>query len=57
MSVNRVDYAQDTDHMSFPNAEKEILAQSKANYELEKKLAQAVNESKEIPQEIAREVR
>ena len=57
MSVNRVDYAQDTDHMSFPNTEKEILAQSKANYELEKKLAQAVNESKEIPQEIAREVR
>ena len=36
--------------MSFPNTEKEILAQSKTNYELEKKLAQAVNESKEILQ-------
>ena len=36
--------------MSFPNTEQEILAQSKTNYELEKKLARAVNESKEIPQ-------
>ena len=36
--------------MSFPNTEQEILAQSKTNYELEKKLARAVDESKEIPQ-------
>ena len=57
MSGNRVDYPQDTDHMSFPNTEKEIIAQSKANYELEKKPVQAVNEREEIPQEIAREVR
>ena len=57
MSGNRVDYPPDTDHMSFPNTEKEIIAQSKANYELEKKPVQAVNESEEIPQEIAREVR
>ena len=41
--------------MSFPNTEEEILAQSKANYELEEKLLRAVNESEEIPQEIARE--
>ena len=39
MSSNRVDYPQDTDHMSFPNTEQEFLAQSKANYELEEKLA------------------
>ena len=39
MSGNRVDYPQDTDHMSFPNTEQEILVQSKANYELEEKLA------------------
>ena len=39
MSGNRVDYSQDTDHMSFPNTEQEIVAQSKANYELEEKLA------------------
>ena len=57
MSSNRVDYPQDTNHMSFPNTEEEILAQSKANYELEEKLARAVNESEEIPQEIAREAR
>ena len=57
MSSNRVDYLQDTNHMSFPNTEEEILAQSKANYELEEKLARAVNESEEIPQEIVREVR
>ena len=57
MSSNRVDYPQDTNHMSFPNTEEEILAQSKANYELEEKLARAVNESKEIRQEIAREAR
>ena len=50
ISGNRVDYLQDTDHMSFPNTEQEILAQSKTNYELEKKLARAVNESEEIPQ-------
>ena len=55
MSGNRVDYPQDTDHMSFPNTEQEILVQSKANYELEEKLAWAVNESEEIPQEIVRE--
>ena len=36
--------------MSFPNTKQEILAQSKANYELEKKLARAVNENEEIPQ-------
>ena len=36
--------------MSFPNREQEILAKSKTNYELEKKLVQAVNESEEIPQ-------
>ena len=41
--------------MSFPNTEEEILAQSKANYKLEEKLLRAVNESEEIPQEIARE--
>ena len=57
MSRNRVDYPQDTNHMSFPNTEEEILAQSKANYELEEKFARAVNESDEIPQEIAREAR
>ena len=57
MSGNRVDYPQDTDHMSFPNTEEEILAQSKANYKLEEKLVRAVNESEEIPQEIAREAR
>ena len=39
MSSNRVDYPQDIDHMSFPNTEQEILVQSKANYELEEKLA------------------
>ena len=39
MSGNRVDYPQDTNHMSFPNTEQEILVQSKANYELEEKLA------------------
>ena len=43
--------------MSFPNTEQEILVQSKANYELEEKLARAVNESEEIPQEIVREAR
>ena len=37
MSGNRVDYPQDTDHMSFPNTEQEILVQSKANYKLEEK--------------------
>ena len=47
---NRVDSPQDTDHMSFLNTEKEILAQSKTNYELEKRLARAVNQSEEIPQ-------
>ena len=57
MSSNTVNYLQDTNHMSFRNTEEEILAQSKVNYELEEKLAQAVNKSKEIPQEIAREVR
>ena len=57
MSGNRVDYPQDTDHMSFPNTEQEILVQSKANYELEEKLAWAVNESEQIPQQIAREAR
>ena len=57
MSGNTVDSPQDTNHMSFPNTEEEILAQSKANYGLEEKLAWAVNESKEIPQEIVREVR
>ena len=50
MSVNRVNYPQDTNHMSFPNTEQEILVQSKASYELEEKLAWAVNESEEIPQ-------
>ena len=55
MSGNRVDYPQDTNHMSFPNTEQEILVQSKANYQLEEKLARAVNESEEIPQEIVRE--
>ena len=30
MSGNRVNYRQDTNHMSFPNTEEEILAQSKA---------------------------
>ena len=49
MSRNRVDYPQDTNHISFPNTEEEILAQSKANYELEEKFARAVNESDEIP--------
>ena len=49
MSSNRIDYLQDADHMSFPNTEQEILVQCKANYELEEKLARAVNESKEIP--------
>ena len=39
MTGNRIDYLQDTDHMSFPNTEQEILVQSKANYELEEKLA------------------
>ena len=57
MSGNRVDYLQDTDHMSFPNTEQEILVQNKANYELEEKLARAVNKSEEISQEIVREVR
>ena len=57
MSSNRVDYPQDIDHMSFPNTEQEILVQSKANYELEEKLAWAVNESEQIPQQIAREAR
>ena len=28
MSGNRVDYPQDTNHMSFPNTEVEILAES-----------------------------
>ena len=50
MSVNRVNYPQDTNHMSFPNTEQEILVQSKASYELEEKLAWAVNENEEIPQ-------
>ena len=50
MSGNRVDYSQDTNHMFFPNTEQEILVQSKANYQLEEKLARAVNESEEIPQ-------
>ena len=36
--------------MSFPNTEQEILAQSKANYELEEKLVGAINKSKEIRQ-------
>ena len=49
MSRNRVDYPQDTNHISFPNTEEEILAQSKANYGLEEKFARAVNESDEIP--------
>ena len=49
MSGNRIDSLQDTDHMSFPNTEQEILVQCKANYELEEKLARAVNESEEIP--------
>ena len=53
MSGNRVNYPQDNNHLSFPNTEQEILAQSKANYELEEKLVQAINESKEIPQETA----
>ena len=57
MSGNRIDSLQDTDHMSFPNTEQEILVQYKANYELEEKLARAVNESEEIPQEIVREAR
>ena len=57
MSGNRVDYPQDTNHMSFPNTEQEILVYSKANYELEEKLVRAVNESKEIPQEIVRGAR
>ena len=57
MSGNRVDYPQDTNHMSFPNTEQEILAQRKANYQLEEKLARAVNESEEIPQEIVTEAR
>ena len=51
MSSNRVDYPQDTDHMSFPNTEQEILVQSKA------KIARAVNESKGIPQGTATVVR
>ena len=50
ISGNRVEYPQDTDHMSFSNTEQEILEQSKANYKLEKKLARALNESEEIPQ-------
>ena len=50
ISGNRVEYPQDTDHMSFSNIEQEILEQSKANYELEEKLARALNESEEIPQ-------
>ena len=44
--------------MSFPNTKEEILAlKLKLNYELEKKLARAINESEEIPQEILREAR
>ena len=50
ISNNRVKYLQDTDHIPFSNTEQEILAQSKANQELEEKLARAVNESEEIPQ-------
>ena len=57
MSGNRVDSPQDTNHMSFPNTEQEIMVHSKANYELEEKLVRAVNESEEIPQEIVREAR
>ena len=48
MSSNRINYPEDTNHISFPNTEQEILA----NYELEEKFARAVNESKEIPQGI-----
>ena len=50
ISGNRVNYPQDTNHVSFPNTEQEILTQSKTNHELEKKLALALNESEEIPQ-------
>ena len=57
ISGDRGEYPQDTDQMSFPNTEQEILPQSKINYELEKKLARAVNENEEIPQGTATEAR
>ena len=36
--------------MSFPNMSQEILAQSRANCELEQKLAPAIDKSQETPQ-------
>ena len=43
VSGTKVDYPQDTDHMSFLNMAREIKMQSAANIEQETKLAVAVN--------------
>ena len=43
VSSTKVDYPQDTDHMSFPNMAREIEMQSAANLEQETRLALAVN--------------
>ena len=43
VSGTKVDYPQDTDHMSFANTAREIQMQSAANLEQETRLALAVN--------------
>ena len=47
VSGTKVDYPQDTDHMSFPNMAREIEMQSAANLEQETRLALAVNAGNE----------
>ena len=47
ISGNRVEYPQDTDYMSFPNAATEIAAESKASKEIEGKATRTLNERDE----------
>ena len=58
ISGNRLKHPQDTDHMTFLNTAEEIAAESKANQELENRVAQAINaRDVEILQEIVQAAR
>ena len=58
ISGNRLKHPQDTDHLTFLNTAEEIAAESKANQELENRVAQAINaRDVEILQEIVQAAR